>query len=45
MQSKGAGTRTFKLRGGMGLLGVMGKYGMYRNSNMMALLDVHVRKA
>jgi len=40
---EGAGTRTFKLRGGMGLLGVMGKYGMYRNSNMMALLDVHVR--
>ena len=39
----GAGTRTFKLRGGMGLLGVMGKYGMYRASNMMALLDVHVR--
>ena len=40
---EGAGTRTFKLRGGMGLLGVMGKYGMYRNCNMMALLDVHVR--
>ncbi|MCK9519041.1 MAG: molybdopterin-dependent oxidoreductase [Dehalococcoidia bacterium] len=40
---EGAGTRTFKLRGGMGLLGVMGKYGMYRASNMMALLDVHVR--
>src|SRR4029079_1428789 len=40
---EGAGTRTFKLRGGMGLLGVMGKYGMYRNSNMMALLDVNVR--
>ncbi len=40
---EGAGTRTFKLRGGMGLLGVMGKYGMYRASNMMALLDVNVR--
>lgn len=39
----GAGTRTFKMRGGMGLLGVLGKYGMYRNSNMMALLDVYVR--
>ncbi|MCL6643495.1 MAG: molybdopterin-dependent oxidoreductase, partial [Dehalococcoidia bacterium] len=39
----GAGTRTFKMRGGMGLLGVLGKYGMYRMSNMMALLDVHVR--
>ena len=41
---QGAGTRTFKLRGGMGLLGVMGKYGMYRASNMLALLDVNVRK-
>ncbi len=39
----GAGTRTFKLRGGMGLLGVIGKYGMYRFSNMLALLDSHVR--
>jgi hypothetical protein len=29
----GAGTRTFKCRGGMGLLGVIGKYGMYRFSN------------
>jgi nitrate reductase alpha subunit len=39
----GAGTRTFKLRGGMGLLGVIGKYGLYRFSNMLALLDAHVR--
>ncbi|HEY5579170.1 MAG TPA: molybdopterin-dependent oxidoreductase, partial [Acidimicrobiia bacterium] len=39
----GAGTRTMKLRGGMGLLGVIGKYGMYRMSNTLALLDVHVR--
>jgi nitrate reductase alpha subunit len=39
----GAGTRTFKLRGGMGLLGVIGKYGMYRFSNMLALLDAKVR--
>jgi nitrate reductase alpha subunit len=39
----GAGTRTFKCRGGMGLLGVIGKYGMYRFSNMLALLDQHVR--
>ena len=38
-----AGTRTMKFRGGMGLLGVMGKYGMYRNANLMALLDSHVR--
>ncbi|MEK7859927.1 MAG: molybdopterin-dependent oxidoreductase [Chloroflexota bacterium] len=40
---KGAGTRTFKLRGGMGLLGVIGKYGMYRMCNSLALLDAHVR--
>src|SRR3990172_7661956 len=39
-----AGTRTFKLRGGMGLLGVIGKYGMYRLSNSLALLDTHLRK-
>ncbi len=39
----GAGTRTFKLRGGMGLTGVIGKYGMYRVSNMLALLDEEVR--
>lgn len=39
----GAGTRTIKCRGGMGLLGVMGKYGMYRLNNSLALLDVHVR--
>lgn len=40
----GAGTRTMKFRGGMGLLGVFGKYGMYRLSNTMALLDDHIRK-
>src|SRR5512143_2215970 len=39
----GAGTRTFKCRGGMGLLGVIGKYGMYRFSNSLALLDKHLR--
>ena len=39
----GAGTRAFKLRGGMGLLGVIGKYGMYRFSNMLTFLDSHVR--
>ncbi len=39
----GAGTRTMKLRGGMGLLGVIGKYGMYRMSNTLALLDANVR--
>jgi nitrate reductase alpha subunit len=40
---EGAGTRTLKFRGGMGLLGVIGKYGMYRLSNLMALVDHHVR--
>jgi nitrate reductase alpha subunit len=40
---EGAGTRCFKMRGGMGLLGVLGKYGMYRLNNSMALLDAHVR--
>ncbi|MEK7252723.1 MAG: molybdopterin-dependent oxidoreductase [Actinomycetota bacterium] len=40
---EGAGTRTMKFRGGMGLLGVLGKYGMYRLGNTMALLDTHVR--
>jgi nitrate reductase alpha subunit len=39
----GAGTRTFKMRGGMGLLGVLGKYGMYRLNNAMALLDAKIR--
>ncbi len=41
---EGAGTRTFKMRGGMGLLGVLGKYGMYRLNNSMALLDSAIRK-
>jgi len=40
----GSGVRTFKFRGGMGLLGVIGKYGLWRAANMMALLDAHVRK-
>ncbi|MFQ6616351.1 MAG: molybdopterin-dependent oxidoreductase, partial [Fidelibacterota bacterium] len=40
---EGAGTRTIKLRGGMGLLGVIGKYGAYRFSNTLALVDHHVR--
>ncbi|MBI2932020.1 MAG: molybdopterin-dependent oxidoreductase, partial [Planctomycetes bacterium] len=42
-EMQGAGTRTFKCRGGMGLLGVMGKYGMYRLGNTMAILDSLVR--
>ncbi len=40
---EGAGTRTIKMRGGMGLLGVQGKYGMYRLCNALALLDAHIR--
>ncbi|MCA9404996.1 MAG: molybdopterin-dependent oxidoreductase [Candidatus Omnitrophica bacterium] len=40
---QGAGTRTVKMRGGMGLLGVFGKYGMYRLCNTLALLDANVR--
>ncbi len=39
----GAGTRTIKMRGGMGLLGVLGKYGMYRLNNSLALLDAKTR--
>jgi len=39
----GAGTRTMKFRGGMGLLGIFGKYGMYRLANTMAILDSNVR--
>lgn len=39
---QGAGTRTMKCHGGMSLLGVIGKYGMYRFSNTLALLDTHV---
>ncbi|MBI4455296.1 MAG: molybdopterin-dependent oxidoreductase [Acidobacteria bacterium] len=39
----GAGTRCIKTRGGMGLLGVLGKYGMYRLNNSLALLDARIR--
>jgi len=39
----GAGTRAIKMRGGMGLLGVIGKYGMYRLNNSLALLDAKIR--
>ncbi|MBM4405729.1 MAG: twin-arginine translocation signal domain-containing protein [Chloroflexi bacterium] len=42
-EMQGAGTRTMKLRGGMGLTGVIGKYGLYRMSNLLAVLDAHVR--
>lgn len=41
--AKGAGTRCIKIRGGMGLLGVIGKYGMYRLNNSLALLDARIR--
>lgn len=43
-ETGGAGTRTLKMRGGMGLLGVIGKYGLYRLNNSMALLDSIIRK-
>ena len=42
-ETQGAGTRCVKMRGGMGLLGVIGKYGMYRLNNSLALLDTKVR--
>jgi nitrate reductase alpha subunit len=42
-ETGGAGTRTIKMRGGMGLLGVLGKYGMYRLNNSLALLDAKIR--
>ena len=42
-ETHGAGTRCMKFRGGMGLLGVIGKYGAYRLANSMALLDAKVR--
>lgn len=40
---KEAGTRTFKLRGGAGVGGFLGRYGMNRFANGLALLDAHVR--
>jgi nitrate reductase alpha subunit len=42
--TQGAGTQTFKFRGGMPLLGVTRVLGLYRMANAMALLDAHVRK-
>ncbi len=42
-ETQEAGTRCIKMRGGMGLLGVIGKYGMYRLNNSLALLDSKVR--
>jgi nitrate reductase alpha subunit len=40
---EGAGTRTFKFRGGMPVLGSIKLFGQYRQANSMALLDAHVR--
>ncbi len=42
-ETQGAGTRCLKMRGGMGLLGVIGKYGIYRLCNSFALLDSKIR--
>ena len=39
-----AGTRTMKFRGGMAFLGATRLTGLYRFSNLMALVDHHVRK-
>ncbi len=41
--TKGAGTRCVKMRCGMGLLGVIGKYGMYCLNNSLAILDSRIR--
>ncbi len=41
--TEGAGTRTIKARGGMPLLGPIRIAGAYRYTNMMALLDAHIR--
>src|SRR2546425_3028389 len=42
---KGGGTKTFKYRPGMALLGLIGKIGCGRMSNShLAMLDAHVRK-
>ena len=39
----GAGTRTLKFGSNLPIHGVIGKFGIYRFNNMMALLDHHVR--
>ena len=41
--TEGAGTRTFKFRGGMPVLGSIKLFGQYRQANSMALLDAHTR--
>ena len=39
----GHGTQVVKVRGGMALLGATRIFGLYRFSNMLALLDAHVQ--
>jgi nitrate reductase alpha subunit len=39
----GAGTRTMKIGSSLPVHGVIGKFGLFRFGNMMALLDHHVR--
>jgi len=40
---EGAGTRTIKIGSNLPVHGLVGKFGIYRFSNMLALLDHHVR--
>lgn len=40
----GSGVRTFKVRGGMALLGITRVFGAIRTGQMLALLDSYVRK-
>lgn len=42
-QVRGAGTRLIKMGSNLPLHGVVGKFGIYRFANMLALLDHHVR--
>ena len=41
---EGAGTRTFKIGSSLPLHGIVGKFGLFRFGNMMALIDAHVRQ-
>lgn len=43
-QVEGAGTRTIKIGSNLPLHGIVGKFGIYRMSNMLGLLDHHVRQ-
>lgn len=43
-QVEGAGTRTIKIGSNLPIHGIVGKFGIYRLSNMLGLLDHHVRK-